>query len=117
MVAVSRTARTIVASMKMATARPTPIILKSIAESVTNTPNTKTITAAALVTTPAIFAIAERTASSVVLEPSTASRTRRTIKTARRLPTLGPPARRRRRSGRRARRVSMRTLGDREACR
>ena len=43
----------IVASIRIATARPTPISLKSMKERVANTLNTRTITIAALVTVPA----------------------------------------------------------------
>ena len=53
----SRTARTIVASMRIAAARPTPIILKSSIPSVAKIENTATITIAALVTTPAVALI------------------------------------------------------------
>src|SRR5947208_1539092 len=53
----SRTARTIVASIRIATARPTPICLKSSALSVAKIANTATITIAALVTVPAVALI------------------------------------------------------------
>src|SRR5215218_10520108 len=52
-VAGSSTARTSVASIRIAAARPTPIILNSSMLSVAKIANTATITAAALVTTPA----------------------------------------------------------------
>jgi hypothetical protein len=52
MLAGSRTARTIVASMRTASARPTPISLKSMELSVARIENTPIITVAALVTMP-----------------------------------------------------------------
>ena len=55
MLAGSRTPRMIVASSRTATARPTPICLKSSSVSVAKIANTATITTAALVTTPAVF--------------------------------------------------------------
>jgi len=61
-VAGSRTARTIVASMRIAAARPTPGCLNSIAPSVAKIANTAIITAAALVTTPAVDLMPSATA-------------------------------------------------------
>jgi hypothetical protein len=52
-----RTARTTVASMKTATARPIPTCLNSSAESVAKTEKTAIMIAAALVTTPAVVLI------------------------------------------------------------
>ena len=60
----------IVASIRIATARPTPISLKSMKERVANTLNTMTITIAALVTVPALPAMPLRTASSVLMPRS-----------------------------------------------
>src|SRR5947209_7901851 len=54
-VAGSRTPRTSVASMKTATAKPTPSCLKMTRDKVAKIANTDTITAAALVTTPAVL--------------------------------------------------------------
>jgi uncharacterized membrane protein HdeD (DUF308 family) len=65
MVAGRSTARTIVASIRTATERPTPACLSSISESPTKTPNTPIITTAALVTVPAVALIPWDTASSV----------------------------------------------------
>ena len=72
----SRIARTSVASIRIATARPTPSCLKTIDESVAKTPNTATITIAALVTVLAVDLMPCATASSVFMPPSNASRTR-----------------------------------------
>ena len=72
----SSTARTSVASSRMATARPTPICLNSIMLSVAKIANTATITTAALVTTPAVALMPCATASSVRSPRSTASRMR-----------------------------------------
>ena len=72
----SSTARTIVASIRIATARPTPICLNSSSDSVAKIANTATITTAALVTTPAVLLIPCATASSVRMPRSTASRIR-----------------------------------------
>ena len=47
----------IVASIRIAAARPTPICLNSIADRLAKIANTATITAAALVTTPAVLLI------------------------------------------------------------
>ena len=66
----------IVASINTAAASPRPSSLKSMKLSVTNTRNTPTITAAALVTVPAVFEIPCFTASSVDMPPSTSSFTR-----------------------------------------
>ena len=60
----------IVASIRIATASPIPISLKSMKERVANTLNTMTITIAALVTVPAEPAIPLRTASSVLMPRS-----------------------------------------------
>ena len=65
MVAGSNTARTSVASSAIATARPTPICLNSIIDSVAKIENTATITIAALVTTPAVALMPCATALSV----------------------------------------------------
>ena len=67
----------IVASINTATANPTPICLKSSALRVAKMANTKTITSAALVTTPAVLLIPCEIASSVLIPRSYASRTRR----------------------------------------
>ena len=75
-VAGSSTARTIVASIRIATARPTPICLKSSELSVAKIANTATITIAALVTVPAVARIPCETAASVDIPRSNASRTR-----------------------------------------
>ena len=56
-----------VASMRTAAARPTPISFMSIRLSVAKIENTATITIAALVTTPAVLLDAVATASSVRL--------------------------------------------------
>ena len=58
-VAGSRTPRMSVASSRMAKARPTPICLNIIHESVPKIANTQTMTTAALVTTPAVLLIAD----------------------------------------------------------
>jgi hypothetical protein len=80
-VAGSSTARTIVASTKMATARPTPSSFSISAPSEAKMLNTATITIAALVTTPAVDLIPCSTASSVVIPRSNASRIRLTMNT------------------------------------
>src|SRR3954451_6737836 len=80
-VAGSSTARTSVASISTATARPTPIILKSSALSVAKIANTAIITTAALETTPAVDLMPWLTASSVFMPRSTASRIRLTMNT------------------------------------
>src|SRR5918995_2656339 len=74
MVAGRKTARTTVASISTATARPTPICLNSSALSVAKIENTAIITTAALVTTPAVDLIPCATASPVLMPPSNASR-------------------------------------------
>ena len=61
----SSTARTIVASIRIAAARPKPSCFMSTVESVTKIANTATITVAAAVTTPAVDLIPCATASSV----------------------------------------------------
>ena len=76
LVAGSRTARTSVASIRIATASPTPICLNSSIDSVAKIENTATMTAAALVTTPAVLLIPCATAWSDRMPPSTASRIR-----------------------------------------
>ena len=63
----SITPRMIVASIRTATARPSPSSLKSRKLSVTKTRKTPTITAAALVTVPAVVAMPCCTASSVLM--------------------------------------------------
>src|SRR3954451_3692423 len=75
-VAGSSTARTIVASIRIATDRPTPISLKSTELSVAKTANTATMTIAALVTVTAVARMPCDTASSVRIPRSTASRIR-----------------------------------------
>lgn len=65
-----------VASTRMAAERPTPIIFISIIESVAKMANTDTITAAALVITPAVSAMPRCTASRTGIPPSTSSRIR-----------------------------------------
>ena len=65
-----RTARTIVASIRIAAASPTPNCLKISIESVAKTEKTQTITIAALVTTPAVDRIPCETASSVLMPRS-----------------------------------------------
>ena len=62
--------------MRMAAERPTPIIFISIMLSVAKIANTETITAAALVTTPAVSLIPRSTASRVGSPRCTCSRTR-----------------------------------------
>ena len=76
MLAGRSTARTIVASISTAAARPTPACLISSDESVPKIEKTPTMTRAALVTTPAVTVIPCRTASSDVIPESTPSRTR-----------------------------------------
>ena len=58
MLAGSRTPRMSVASSRTAKARPTPICLNIMNESVPKIANTPTMTTAALVTTPAVLLIA-----------------------------------------------------------
>ena len=70
MLAGSSTARTIVASMSTASASPTPISLKSMELSVAKIENTPIITAAALVTTPAVARIPWEMAPSVPIPRS-----------------------------------------------
>jgi hypothetical protein len=72
----------IVASISTPAASARPISLKCRTLSVTNTRNTATITAAALVSVPAVVAMPLRTASSVVMPLST--RPERTAATRRR---------------------------------
>jgi len=66
----------IVASIRIAAASPTPISLKSRKERVAKIANTATITAAALVTTPAVVRSPCETAASVDIPRSYASRMR-----------------------------------------
>ena len=66
----SSTPRTIVASIRTATARPMPSCLKSSSESVAKIEKTPTITIAALVTTPAVDLMPSATASSVLMPRS-----------------------------------------------
>ncbi len=68
-VAGSRIARTIVASIRIATARPMPISFMSMMLSVAKIEKTATITIAALVTVPAVAVIPSRTASSLPRPP------------------------------------------------
>ena len=70
MVAGSRTALTIVASIRIAAASPTPIILNRMNDSAAKTEKTQTITSAALVTTPAVDLIPWEIARSVVMPRS-----------------------------------------------
>src|SRR5690242_11227120 len=72
----SRTALTMVASIRIAEARPTPACLTSNWLRVPKIANTPTMTSAALVTTPAVRVTPYVTASSVVMPASTASRIR-----------------------------------------
>jgi hypothetical protein len=76
MLAGSRTPRTIVASIRIAVARPTPSCLKMIDERIAKIPKTATITIAALETVLAVDLMPWATASSVVMPRSNASRTR-----------------------------------------
>ena len=76
MLAGSKTARMIVASIKIAAARPTPNCFSRSNDDVMNTEKTRTITTAALVTTPAVILIPCATASSVDMPRSNASRMR-----------------------------------------
>ena len=59
-----------VASIRTAVARPTPICLNIMNESVAKTANTPTITMAALVMTPDVDLTASDTAFSVLIPPS-----------------------------------------------
>ena len=77
----SSTARTTVASISTATARPTPSCLNSSSDNVPKMLNTPTMTAAALVTTPADDVTPRATASLVGRPESCASRIRLTTKT------------------------------------
>ena len=72
----SSTPRTIVASIRIAVASPTPNCLNSSIERVAKIENTATITTAALVTTPAVDLMPSATASSVLAPPSYSSRMR-----------------------------------------
>ena len=65
-----RTARTIVASIRIADASPTPNCLKIIACSAPKTQKTATMTMAALVTTPAVDLIPFEIAASVGMPES-----------------------------------------------
>jgi hypothetical protein len=69
----SSTARTMVASISTAVARPTPNCFSITTDSVAKIEKTKTITIAALVTTPAVVLIPNATASSVFMPRSYAS--------------------------------------------
>ena len=60
----------IVASMKMAKARPTPICLVSSELCMANSPNTATMMIAALVTVPAVLLMPCATASAELMPPS-----------------------------------------------
>ena len=70
-----------VASIRIAAARPTPNCLKNGIESAAKTENTPTITIAAPVTTPAVLLIPWATASSIGSPRSNASRMRLRMKT------------------------------------
>src|SRR3954465_6014320 len=70
------TPRMIVASMKMATARPTPICLVSMPLWRANSPKTATMMIAALVMVPAVVLMPWATASAELIPPFQASRTR-----------------------------------------
>ena len=76
-----RTPRTIVASIRIAAASPTPNCLKNSIDSVANTANTQTITSAALVTTPAVDLIPVEIASSIEAPRWKRSRIRLTMNT------------------------------------
>ncbi len=76
-----RIARTIVASIRIAAARPTPNCFSISIESVAKMAKTPTITIAALVTTEAVVLIPWLIASSLVIPPSYASRIRLRMKT------------------------------------
>ncbi len=67
------TARTIVASIRIAAASPMPNCLKNSIERAAKIEKTKTITTAALVTTPAVRLIPFEIASSMVSPPSYSS--------------------------------------------
>ena len=69
----SSTARTMVASIRIAAARPKPICLMSSVRRLTKIANTATITIAALVTVPAVRLIPAAIASSVDIPPSRSS--------------------------------------------
>ena len=66
----------IVASSRIAAESPTPIIFISIIDSVAKIANTETMTAAALVTTPAVSLMPRSTATFVGRPRRTYSRTR-----------------------------------------
>ena len=75
------TARTIVASSRIAVASPTPNCLKNSIESVAKIEKTATMTIAALVTTPALDLIPCEIASSMLAPRSNVSRIRLRMKT------------------------------------
>src|SRR5919204_177922 len=77
-VAGSSTPRTIVASIRIAAAKPTPNCLNIKSESAPKTENTPNITTAALVTTPAVDLIPTEIASSMPAPRWNASRIRLT---------------------------------------
>lgn len=77
----STTVRITSASIRTATASPTPICFISTMLSVPNTENTEIMTNAALVTTPADLMMPSRTASAVDIPRSAASLIRLTTKT------------------------------------
>ncbi len=81
MLAGSRTPRTTVASMRTATASPTPTCFIDTCESVAKVLNTATMITAALVTTPAVEVMPRRMASGVPVPASTSSRIRLRMKT------------------------------------
>src|SRR5215213_5546122 len=75
------TARTIVASIRTAAARPTPNCLNISRDSAAKTEKTATMTIAALVTTPAVDLIPYETASSMLAPRSNVYRIRVMMKT------------------------------------
>ena len=77
----SRTPRTIVASIRIAAASPTPNCLKNSTDSVAKTAKTQTITTAALVTTLPVERIPSEIASSIVAPRWNRSRIRLTMNT------------------------------------
>jgi hypothetical protein len=70
-----------VASIRIAAARPTPNCLKNSSDSVAKTAKTQTITIAALVTTFAVVRIPSEIASSIVAPRRNRSRIRLTMNT------------------------------------
>ena len=80
-VAGSSTPRTMVASIRIAAASPTPNCLKNRIDSVAKTANTQTMTTAALVTTPAVDLIPVEIDSSIDAPRRKLSRIRLTMNT------------------------------------